>query len=173
MSEIFTEIKSDLSRIKDYIPVDLPYRQGALHDIKCYERLLELADHGINGKQVQHEFNINYFHIVDRKTGLTSGNMIGECPGVFKEWTWNQRNMPCLKNLDDDCSHPSWHSVVTFFGINGLVFDHLFNPHRQNKDYTYKNYCQLTKNSTKKEVCENMLDYLQYNIAKINQHLFD
>lgn len=142
------------------------------------ERLHKLADHGINGELVQDEFNLDHFHqkaylnltgLMEKPYCHTSGCMIGECPGIFKEWIWDQHNIPRLITLDRNEFVLTVQSGMEFFDISELEFGHLFYPGDQDSNFTNYQCFRLTGRSTKEEVGENMLDFIQFRIARIKQ----
>lgn len=136
------------------------------------DRLLKLANHGINGKQVQQVFDIGHYHGMrsdpETKVCYSSGCMIGECPGVFEEWIWDDSDNPCLKTVDPELGSTATRiSAIRFFNINQMELNHLFYENNQSTEYNYKEFVRLKLSATKEQVGENMLDFIQYKIRDI------
>ncbi len=176
MSKIEHNVAEELKGLSETISglKSGPIKKEGRDKLTGLKRLLKLANHGINGKMYHDEFNIVVFNDKsDLKNCKTMGCMLGECPGLFREWVWNTGGDPLLKVFfsdDYDTSFVTWppkDSAMQFFNINSDEFSQLFIPDSQTDLFSYKKCERLSRKATKEQVAENMLDFIQYKIREI------
>jgi hypothetical protein len=153
----------------------MPTPKSKLRSLKqvYLDRLQKLADHLEFGQLAHVEFNFADYNGIYSHAGVavnrvgeapipgcgTVGCAIGECPAVFKQWTFRGNNIcsaePVLK--DAKAFESPLISGARFFGLKLVEARHLFYPHAQLGIY---GGTPLARKATKEEVAKNIRAFL-------------
>jgi len=100
---------------------------------KYINRLKKLAKHLRFGKLIHSRFSFACYNDETEPKCGTRGCAIGECPALWKVWTFNDRGYPVLnlKRVNDSPED----SGKLWFGLDGKEYGHLFLPHSQRHEY--------------------------------------
>ena len=124
------------------------------------QRLLKLAQHLETGKLIHKKFDYrvlntlgidkygNTIDTFDTKGCGTLGCALGECPGVFKGWRFNNQRVPVYNTCDSATL-----SAKLFFGLSPNEVDYLFFPGEDSNP--------LPDSSTRKRVARHIRDFVK------------
>jgi len=121
---------------------------------KGYKRLLKLADHLESDKRGHDKFDFGRFS--GKTLCGTAGCALGECPTIWKTWTFrlaNGSSLPCIGDMAPSTSAECW------FDISEDAARHLFFALRQKPVVFGGKY--LEGSATATEVAENIRAFVK------------
>ena len=148
-------------------------------------KLIQLAEHLLNGKLGHEKFNFDTFNSFDcgkrpedKDIGTenvcgTSGCAIGECPVLWPiEWKFSKVGVSLFgtpvagRPVLIDCEkyeEGTMDSACTFFDIDYKVYDYLFLPKAPGRPNSLKS------NATKEEVAGRIIDWCKNDLQHLSQ----
>lgn len=129
------------------------------------DRLRRLTDHLINGKLIHEKFDFTVLNDgkLNQKGCGTMGCAIGECPAVFKQWTFITYSLEGYANprLIKLSTGYSILDAGIFFNLYRNQASALFYPNSQS-DFPLIKLKKLGNNATKEQVANNIIKFCNW-----------